>query len=68
MAKILTKGVSLQFAGKLTESMADSELTWVTLPGLQNFPDLGGDIDNVDVTTLADSNYQYIPMEMGLFE
>ena len=58
MAKILTKGIALQFGGKLQES--DTSFEWISLPGLQQFPDLGGDIDNVDVTTLADSNYQYI--------
>ena len=52
MAGILTKGVELQVYG--TSS-------YTAIAGVQEFPDLGGTKDKVDVTTLADANYQYIP-------
>lgn len=52
MAGILTKGVELQVYGTSSYN---------AIAGLQEFPGLGGTKDKVDVTTLADNNYQYIP-------
>lgn len=53
MAGILSKGITL--------SMSTSESgTYTVIPNLQEIPDLGGDVDQVDVTTLADGSYKYI--------
>ena len=40
---------------------AKSETNFISVPGLQSYPDLGGDTEQVDVTTLADAVRQYIP-------
>lgn len=34
--------------------------TYTTLAGLQEVPDIGGKVDKIDVTTLADSSKRYI--------
>ena len=47
MAGILTKGVEFYLDGTKVEN-------------LQEFPDLGGAAEQVDVSTLADENYKYI--------
>ena len=53
------------FAGLLSKDttlgMADSGgSTFTTLPGLQAVPEIGGDPEQVDVTTLADATKKYI--------
>lgn len=48
---ILSKGITLSY--KNTNS-------WVEIPDLQEIPDLGGDTDTVETTTLADSAKRYI--------
>lgn len=50
---ILSKGITLSY--KTT-----AEGTYTELPDLQAIPDLGGDVDTVEVTTLADSSRRYI--------
>ena len=55
MAKgILTKGTTLSYKGAIAEA-------FVILKDLQEFPDLGGDTDSVEVTTLDDAAHLYIP-------
>ena len=49
---ILSKGVKLSY--KTTEAGSFTEIS-----NLQEFPDLGGAAEKVDVTTLADGNYKY---------
>lgn len=48
---ILSKGITLSYK--------NSEV-WVEIPDLQEIPDLGGDVDTVEVTTLADGAKRYI--------
>lgn len=52
MAGILTKGITLSY--KKTGS------TYTEIANLQECPELGGTAENVEVTTLADSNKKYI--------
>lgn len=52
MAGILSKGIKLSYKG--------SGSTYTDLTNLQEIPDLGGDIDTVEVTTLADAAHMYI--------
>jgi hypothetical protein len=47
MAGILSKGITLSMGGKV-------------LADLMEIPELGGETESVDVTTLADGAYQYI--------
>ena len=54
MAGLLTKGIKL---GYKTSSSATS---YTDLTNLQEIPDLGGDVDTVEVTTLADAAHTYI--------
>ena len=55
MAGILSKGISLGFSTAATPS------TYTNVANVQQIPSLGGDPEQVDVTCLADSNFQYIP-------
>lgn len=48
---ILSKGITLSY--KNSEA-------WVEIPDLQEIPDLGGEVDTVEVTTLADGAKRYI--------
>lgn len=50
---ILSKDVELQYSA--TESG-----TFTKLNGLFEFPDLGGEPDQIDVTNLSDSSFKYI--------
>ena len=50
---ILSKDVELQYSA--TESG-----TFAKLNGLFEFPDLGGEPDQIDVTNLSDSSFKYI--------
>ena len=52
MAGLLTKGITLSY--KKTGS------TYTEIANLQECPELGGTAENVEVTTLADSNKKYI--------
>ena len=52
---ILTLGTELQI------KCTGIEASYTAIPGLQSYPDLGGDAERVDVTTLADAVRQYIP-------
>lgn len=53
MAGILTKGITLGYK-------TGSASSYTALTNLQEIPDLGGDIDTVEVTTLADAAHTYI--------
>ena len=48
---ILSKDITLSY--KKNE-------VWTEIPDLQEIPDLGGDVDTVEVTTLADGAKRYI--------
>lgn len=48
---LLSKGIELQYK---------KDDAFVTIPDLQDIPDLGGDVDLVEVTTLADGARRYI--------
>ena len=50
---ILSKGIKLSYSSTGTESYTD-------LTDLLEIPSLGGSIDKVDVTTLADASKKYI--------
>ena len=50
---VLSKGVKLSYK-------TEKNGTFVEVKNLQEFPDLGGAAEMVDVTTLADGNYKYI--------
>ena len=50
---ILSKGIKLSYSSTGTESYTD-------LTDLLEIPSLGGSIDKVDVTTLADTSKKYI--------
>lgn len=50
---ILSKGIKLSYSSSGTESYTD-------LTDLLEIPSLGGSIDKVDVTTLADASKKYI--------
>lgn len=50
---ILTKGIELKYS-------ATSGGSFKIIPDLQEIPDLGGDVDTVEVTTLADGARRYI--------
>ena len=52
MAGLLSKGITLSYGSN------SSSLT--SLTNLQEIPDIGGDIDTVEVTTLADVAHTYI--------
>ena len=52
MAGLLSKGITLSYGANSTSVTA--------LTNLQEIPDIGGDIDTVEVTTLADSAHTYI--------
>jgi hypothetical protein len=53
-----------KFAGLLSKDtklgLKTTGSTYKDLPGLQSVPEIGGDPEQVDVTTLADSNKKYI--------
>ena len=53
MAGFLSKGIKLSYK-------AGSDSSYTDLTNLQEIPDLGGDIDTVEVTTLADGAHTYI--------
>ena len=55
MAGILSKGITLGY------STSSSPSTYTDVANVQSIPSLGGDPEQVDVTTLADSAYHYIP-------
>ena len=50
---VLSKDVKLSYR-------TDASANWVQVRNLQEFPDLGGAAERVDVTTLEDGNYKYI--------
>lgn len=52
MAGLLSKGITLSYGSNSTSLTA--------LTNLQEIPDIGGDIDTVEVTTLADAAHTYI--------
>jgi hypothetical protein len=49
---VLTRGTTLSYK--------TSGSTYTALPDLQEIPDMGADIDNVEITTLADSARRYM--------
>lgn len=51
---LLTKGIELAYA-------TASGGSYTKIDSLISTPDLGGDPNNIDVTTLDDGNYRYIP-------
>lgn len=51
---MLSKGIKLSYK-------ATTASTYTELENLQEIPDLGGDVDTVETTTLANSNRTYIP-------
>lgn len=51
MAGILSKGIKLSYK---------KDQAFVELTNLQEIPDLGGDVESVEVTTLADGAHKYI--------
>ena len=53
MAGILSKGIKLSYKSGSGSSFTD-------LTNLQEIPDLGGDVDTVEVTVLTDSAHTYI--------
>lgn len=53
---LLSKGITLGYRA----SGSQSSVAYAVVPDLQEIPDLGGEPEQVDVTTLADSNYHYI--------
>lgn len=53
MAGYLSKGIKLSYKASSASSYTD-------LTNLQSIPDLGGDIDKVEVTTLGDAAHLYI--------
>ncbi|MDT2600354.1 phage tail tube protein [Enterococcus hulanensis] len=62
--KILPMNLQL-FAGLLTKDTtlsmkAGSESTFAEIEGLQAVPEIGGDPEQVDITTLKDANKKYI--------
>ena len=44
-----------------TYLMYKSGTTWTNLTPIKSFPDLGGEPERIDVTTLSDAMRQYIP-------
>lgn len=50
----LSKGITLGY------SVTVPGVTFTNLPDLQDIPELGGDVEKVEVTTLADANRKYI--------
>ncbi len=50
---ILSTGITLGYS-------AVPATTYTVIPDLQSIPELGGDVDKVEVTTLADSSRRYI--------
>lgn len=50
---ILSKGIKLGYSTSGTTSYTD-------IPDLQTIPDLGGDVEALDITTLADDNFRYM--------
>ena len=66
MKKIKILPLNLQlFAGLLTKDTtlsmkAGSESTFAEIEGLQAVPEIGGDPEQVDITTLKDANKKYI--------
>ena len=52
---LLSLGIKLGY-----KAHGGSETTYTNLPGLQEIPDLGGEPERVDVTTLADASRRYI--------
>lgn len=53
MSGILSKGIKLGYS-------ASKGNTYTDIPDLQECPQLGGEAEKVDVTTLTDGNYRYI--------
>lgn len=51
---VLSKGITLSYTAD--EGGAD----WIVLTNLQEIPDLGGDTEGIDITTLADPAYMYM--------
>ena len=51
MAGLLTKDIKLSYK---------KDSTYTEIPNLQEWPELGGTAEKVDVTTLADGNKKYI--------
>lgn len=45
----------------LMQGTGTTSLTWSKLCDIKNFPDLGGEPERIDVTTLSDGQRQYIP-------
>ena len=54
--ELLSLGIKLE----VSEDLTDSPTTWRNLYGLSEVPDMGGEKEKVDVTTLADKNKRYI--------
>lgn len=50
----LSKGITLGY------SVTVPGVTYINLPDLQEIPELGGDVEKVEVTVLADANRKYI--------
>lgn len=49
----LSKGITLSYKGLESDA-------FVALTNLQEIPDLGGDAEGIDITTLADGAYMYM--------
>ena len=67
---LLTKGAKFSYctlsADPVTgEPVIPDTPTWIEIANVTRMPALGGDVEKVEVTTLADSAHQYIP---GLIE
>lgn len=50
---VISKGI------KLSYKVSSSESTYTDLTNLQEIPELGGDTDAIEITTLADDAHQY---------
>ena len=66
MAYTITKGTTFEYATYTGSTIG----TYSAVAGLQTLPDLGGDAELVDVTTLANANRCYVPgvRDLGTLE
>lgn len=56
MAELLSKGIRLE----ITEDATGASPKWRRLYGLTEVPDMGGDVERIEVTNLEDTNKRYI--------
>lgn len=52
MAELLSKGIKLE--------VSEDGTKWKSLYGLTNVPDMGADVEKIEITNLADANKRYI--------